>query len=188
MPSRERRWDLAGANPVTDGIQGLLPDARGRQDGDGQGDQAGVPQACQQVPSRRQPWRQDRRGASSRRSTRRTRCSAIADKRRKYDELGANWRMYEQAQQQGQGFPGGSPYGFGGGAQDAWTINMGGPGGGYRTMTARGDAGPLRQRGSVLGLLPHVLRRRRPRNGGPGARRPGAPGRRRARTSSRTSS
>ena len=58
-----------------------------------------------------------------------------ADKRRKYDELGANWRMYEQAQQQGQGFPGGSPHGFGGGAQDAWTINMGGPGGGYRTMS-----------------------------------------------------
>ena len=62
------------------------------------------------------------------------------DKRRKYDELGANWRMYEQAQQQGQGFPGGSPFGFGGGAggagggPDAWTINMGGPGG-YRTMT-----------------------------------------------------
>jgi DnaJ-class molecular chaperone len=54
-----------------------------------------------------------------------------ADKRRKYDELGANWRMYEQAQ--GQGFPGGSP--FGGGAPDAWTINMGGPGGGYRTMS-----------------------------------------------------
>src|SRR5215204_5972851 len=56
-----------------------------------------------------------------------------AEKRRKYDELGANWRMYEQAQQHGQGFPGGSP--FGGGAQDAWTINMGGPGGGYRTMS-----------------------------------------------------
>ena len=56
-----------------------------------------------------------------------------ADKRRKYDELGANWRMYEQAQQQGHGFPGGSP--FGGGAQDAWTINMGGAGGGYRTMS-----------------------------------------------------
>ena len=35
------------------------------------------------------------------------------DKRRKYDELGANWRMYEQAAQQGQGF-GGSPFGFGG--------------------------------------------------------------------------
>src|SRR5512141_3340785 len=33
------------------------------------------------------------------------------DKRRKYDELGANWRMYEQAQQQGQGAPGGWPFG-----------------------------------------------------------------------------
>src|ERR671928_1277483 len=41
------------------------------------------------------------------------------DKRRKYDELGANWRMYEQAQQQGQPFPGAGPFGgfggFGGG-------------------------------------------------------------------------
>jgi DnaJ-class molecular chaperone len=55
------------------------------------------------------------------------------EKRRKYDELGANWRMYEQAQQQGQGFPGGSPFGGGGGG--AWNINMGGPGGGYRTMS-----------------------------------------------------
>ena len=53
------------------------------------------------------------------------------EKRRKYDELGANWRQYEQAQQQGQGFPGGSPFGGGGGA---WNINMGGPGG-YRTMS-----------------------------------------------------
>jgi curved DNA-binding protein len=51
------------------------------------------------------------------------------DKRRKYDELGANWRMYEQAQQQGQGWPGGSPVGGG------WTVNMGGGSGGYRTMT-----------------------------------------------------
>jgi DnaJ-class molecular chaperone len=62
------------------------------------------------------------------------------EKRRKYDELGANWRMYEQAQQQGQPFPGGSPFGgFGGGSGGggeggAWTINMGGPGG-YRTMS-----------------------------------------------------
>jgi len=47
------------------------------------------------------------------------------EKRKKYDELGANWRMYEQAQQQG-GWPGGSPFGESGGA---WTINMGGPGG-----------------------------------------------------------
>jgi len=65
------------------------------------------------------------------------------EKRRKYDELGANWRMYEQAQQQGQPFPGGTPFGegfggFGGGAPGeggAWTINMGGGPGGYRTMT-----------------------------------------------------
>jgi len=61
------------------------------------------------------------------------------EKRRKYDELGANWRMYEQAQQQGQPFPGGAPFGgfggFGGGGEGgAWTINMGGPGG-SRTMT-----------------------------------------------------
>jgi DnaJ-class molecular chaperone len=56
-------------------------------------------------------------------------------KRKKYDELGANWRMYEQAQEQGQPF--GSPYGFGGGPGQggAWTINMGGGPGGYRTMT-----------------------------------------------------
>ena len=54
------------------------------------------------------------------------------EKRRKYDELGANWRMYEQAQQQGQGVPGGNPFA---GAGGAWNINMGGPGGGYRTMT-----------------------------------------------------
>ncbi len=61
------------------------------------------------------------------------------EKRRKYDELGANWRMYEQAQQKGQPFPGGSPFGGfggggGGGEGGAWTINMGGPGG-YRTMS-----------------------------------------------------
>ena len=58
-------------------------------------------------------------------------------KRRKYDELGANWRMYEQAQQQGEPFGAGSPFGFGGGAGQggAWTINMGGEPGAYRTMT-----------------------------------------------------
>ena len=56
------------------------------------------------------------------------------DKRRKYDELGANWRLYEQAQQQGQPWPGGSPFGGGGGEGGAWTINMGGPGT-YRTMS-----------------------------------------------------
>jgi len=49
-----------------------------------------------------------------------------ADKRRKYDELGANWRLYEQAEAQG------GPNPFAG-----WTANMGGSpaGGGFRTMT-----------------------------------------------------
>ena len=58
-------------------------------------------------------------------------------KRRKYDDLGANWRMYEQAQQQGEPSGAGSPFGFGGGPGPggAWTINMGGEPGGYRTMT-----------------------------------------------------
>jgi DnaJ-class molecular chaperone len=47
------------------------------------------------------------------------------DKRRKYDELGANWRMYEQAAQSG-----GAP-------QGGWNVNFGGGGGtgGFRTMT-----------------------------------------------------
>ena len=65
------------------------------------------------------------------------------DKRRKYDELGANWRQYEQAQQQGYG-AGANPFGGG-----AWTVNMGGGSGGYRTMTEEdmkemfGDADPF---------------------------------------------
>ena len=49
-------------------------------------------------------------------------------KRKKYDELGANWRQYEQAQQQGAANPfGGFNVNFGGGAP--------GQGGGFRTMT-----------------------------------------------------
>jgi curved DNA-binding protein len=50
------------------------------------------------------------------------------EKRRKYDELGANWRMYEQGQ---QAPPGGAASPFGG----TWSANTGGTGGGYRTMT-----------------------------------------------------
>src|SRR5438034_507838 len=51
-------------------------------------------------------------------------------KRKKYDELGANWRMYEQAGAGAAGF-GGQP---GGGA---WNVHVGGQpgGGGFRTMT-----------------------------------------------------
>jgi curved DNA-binding protein len=48
------------------------------------------------------------------------------DKRRKYDELGANWRQYEQAQQQGRP----SPF-----TDGAWTVNVGGSEGGVRTMS-----------------------------------------------------
>ncbi len=50
------------------------------------------------------------------------------EKRRKYDELGANWRQYEQAERQGAGPAAGNWSPFGGGA--------GGAGGAtYRTMT-----------------------------------------------------
>jgi DnaJ-class molecular chaperone len=42
--------------------------------------------------------------------------------------------MYEQAQP-GQGFPGGAPFGDAAGQGGAWTINMGGGPGGYRTMS-----------------------------------------------------
>jgi len=62
-------------------------------------------------------------------------------KRKKYDELGANWRAYEHAEAQG------GPNPFGG----RWNVNMGGSGagGGYRTMTQEemeelfGDANPF---------------------------------------------
>ncbi len=54
-------------------------------------------------------------------------------KRKKYDELGANWRAYEQA---GAGAPGGAG-GFNPN-QGGWNVNFGGGGAGqsgYRTMT-----------------------------------------------------
>ena len=74
------------------------------------------------------------------------------EKRKKYDELGANWRMYEQAGAGGaggQGFPGFDPSQFGGGG---WNVHVGGApggGGGFRTMTEDemremfGDANPF---------------------------------------------
>jgi DnaJ-class molecular chaperone len=59
-------------------------------------------------------------------------------KRKKYDELGANWRMYEQA----GAYPGGgNPFAGG--------FNAGGTGGGFRTMTQEemeelfGDSNPF---------------------------------------------
>src|SRR4029079_3355636 len=57
------------------------------------------------------------------------------EKRKKYDELGANWRMYEQQGAGGgagagaAGFPAGWSVQFGGGG------GGGGTGGGFRTMT-----------------------------------------------------
>jgi curved DNA-binding protein len=50
------------------------------------------------------------------------------EKRKKYDELGANWRHYEQAQRSGAAGAGpGGPFG-------QWSYSPGG-GGGYRTMS-----------------------------------------------------
>jgi DnaJ-class molecular chaperone len=66
-------------------------------------------------------------------------------KRKKYDELGANWRAYEQAEAQG----GPNPF-----AGQRWNVDFGGGGGsggggGYRTMTQEemeelfGDSNPF---------------------------------------------
>ena len=43
------------------------------------------------------------------------------EKRRKYDELGSNWRMYEQAQQQGDA----SPFGDGSQFAGGWPVDLG---------------------------------------------------------------
>jgi curved DNA-binding protein len=50
-------------------------------------------------------------------------------KRKKYDELGANWRAYEQAEARG------GPNPFAGGGGGTWNVNTGGGPGGFRTMT-----------------------------------------------------
>ena len=58
------------------------------------------------------------------------------DKRQKYNELGANWRQYEQAQAAGaNSFSGGGPFGFGGPAGEQWHVNVGGGPGGFHTMS-----------------------------------------------------
>ena len=74
------------------------------------------------------------------------------EKRKKYDELGANWRMYEQAQQAGQP-PGGGPAAM---DRERWR-----PGRRFPDDRRGRDAEDLRRRGSLLGLLQDVLRRRR---------------------------
>jgi len=63
-----------------------------------------------------------------------------AEKRKKYDELGANWKAYEQAEKAGfDPRAGGNPFGAGGGT---WSFGgapgpggPGGAGGGYRTVS-----------------------------------------------------
>lgn len=50
-----------------------------------------------------------------------------AEKRKKYDELGANWRAYEQAERAGGPTPGGS--------SQRWTYSPGSAGGGFRPMS-----------------------------------------------------
>jgi DnaJ-class molecular chaperone len=51
------------------------------------------------------------------------------EKRRKYDELGANWRQYESAAGAG------GPFGGAGAGPGQWNWSSGGGGGGFRTMT-----------------------------------------------------
>ena len=74
-----------------DGIQGLLRDAGRREDGLRQGDQAGVPQAGAQVPPGREPGRQGGRGRFKE-INEANEVLGDPEKRKKYDELGANWR------------------------------------------------------------------------------------------------
>ena len=58
------------------------------------------------------------------------------DKRRKYDELGANWRQYEQVPAGGTNpFGDGGPFGFGGPGDGQWRVNVGGSPGGVHTMS-----------------------------------------------------
>jgi DnaJ-class molecular chaperone len=94
------------------------------------------------------------------------------EKRRKYDELGANWRMYEQAQRSGGA---GAPSG-----QGNWNVNFGGGsgGGGYRTMTPEemeelfGDQNPFSDFfQTFFGGADGESRRRGAREGGRGGSR-----------------
>ena len=81
-----------------------------------------------------------------------------ADKRRKYDELGANWRAYENVPPGAQGFPGGFG-GFPGRGAGTYTTGSGGQ---YRTVSQEEMEELLGgERRRLLGLLHDVLRRRR---------------------------
>ena len=93
------------------------------------------------------------------------------EKRKKYDDLGANWRQYEQAAAQG------GPNPFAG----RWNVNTGGGPGGFRTMSQEemedlfgGDSSPFSDFFTTFF------------GGGAGGRAGGAETRRHARGRSRT--
>ena len=166
----ERVSEMAGAVPME--FKDYYADARRGQDRLRQGNEAGVPEAGAQAPSRTSTRATSLPRRASRKSTRRTRCSAIPTSGEKYDELGANWRQYEQAQQQGQG-SGGSP--FGGARWRRRLEHQHGRAGRLPHDDRRRDARDVRERGSVLGLLPDLLRRRRRARGRPRGRRRATP-------------
>ena len=88
------------------------------------------------------------------------------EKRRKYDELGANWRQYEQAQRQGARAARAGDWSAHSAAARAAAR--------YRTMTPEEMQEMFGDGRSVLRLLPHVLRRRGGRARGAPAARPRA--------------
>ena len=72
---------------------------------------------------------------SSRRSTRPTRCSATPTSGASTTSSAPTGGCTSRRSSRARASPAGVRTASGGGAQDAWTINMGGAGGGYRTMT-----------------------------------------------------
>ena len=81
---------------VARGLQGLLRHARRREDraSEKRSSRRSGSSRASSTPTSTRATRPPKR--ASRRSTKRTRCSSDPEKRRKYDELGANWRAYEQ--------------------------------------------------------------------------------------------
>ena len=72
------------------------------------------------------------------------------EKRRKYDELGSNWRQYEQA---AAGGPGARPEG-------AWSGHFGGgPQGGFRTMTPEEMQNMSKMMGDMSGMMKQMSER-----------------------------